>query len=110
MKTIRVFVQSLHIDKVYTILYYIFMTQTISIKDTRDKLADIVDKVAIGGDVFVITKFGKPRAMLVPVVNSKLTDTSVMNETFGAWSKREDIKDSSAWVSNVRAKMSIRNE
>ena len=86
------------------------MTQVISIKDTRDKLADILDQVAVGGDVFVITKFGKPRAMIVPVSKNNLTDVSIINNTFGAWSKRTDIKDSNTWVANLRTKMSTRNE
>ena len=85
------------------------MTQTVSIKDTRNKLADIVDQVAIGGDVFVITKFGKPRAMIVPISDNNLSNLSGIEESFGAWEERNDIKDSNKWVEDLRAKMNTRN-
>ena len=84
------------------------MTQILSIKDTRDKLADVINQVAISGDVFVITKFGKAKAMIVPVSRANITDTSGIEESFGSWSKRLDIKNSSRWVAKLRAKMSLR--
>lgn len=84
------------------------MTQVLSIKDTRDKLADVINRVAIAGDMFVITKFGQPKAMIVPI--SKTTDKSGIEESFGVWSKRGDIKNSNNWVAKLRAKMSIRDE
>ena len=83
------------------------MTQLISIKDTRNKLADIINQVAVGGDVFVITKFGEPKAMIVPISKIK-TQKSVLEETFGAWKERSDIKDSAKWAAALRAKMSVR--
>lgn len=83
------------------------MTQTVSIKDTRNKLADIVNHVAVAGDTFVITKFGKPRAMIVPITKVK-AQKSVLEETFGAWKGRKDIKDSAGWVARLRSKMSTR--
>lgn len=86
------------------------MTQVLSIKDTRDKLADLVNQVAISGDIFIITKFGKAKAMLVPVSQAQLTDTSGIEESFGIWSKRRDIKNSNTWVVQLRAKMSTRDE
>lgn len=84
------------------------MTQVLSIKDTRDKLADVINRVAIAGDRFVITKFGQPKAMIVPI--SKTVDTSGIEESFGVWRQRSDIKNSSSWVAKLRAKMSIRDE
>ena len=84
------------------------MTQIVSIKDTRDKLADIINQVEIGEDIFVITKFGKPRAMIVPFSKSKGLNTSGIEESFGSWAARKDIKDSKKWVEKIRKKMSIR--
>lgn len=86
------------------------MTQTLSIKETRDKLADVVNQVAISGDTFVITKFGQPKAMIVPVSEDKLEDDAGIEASFGAWKQRKDLPDSSKWVANLRAKMSIRDE
>lgn len=85
------------------------MTQTLSIKETRDKLADVVNKVSVSGDTFVITKFGQPKAMIVPISESQLEESGI-EESFGAWGQRKDLKDANAWVANLRAKMSIRDE
>ena len=83
------------------------MTQILSIKDTRDKLADVINQVAIAGDTFVITKFGQPKAMIVPIAKVK-AQRSILEETFGAWKERKDIEDSAKWVASLRAKMSTR--
>lgn len=86
------------------------MTQVLSIKDTRNKLADVVNRVAISGDVFVITKFGKAKAMIVPVTQANIADTSGIEESFGGWANRKDIKNSSRWVAELRAEMTGRDE
>lgn len=83
------------------------MNQLITIKDVRNQLADVINQVAIGGNVFTVTKFGKPKAMIVPIIKAK-TQKSVFEETFGAWKGRKDIKNTAKWVANLRAKMSIR--
>ncbi len=85
------------------------MTQQISVKDTRERLAEVIDQVAMTGNTFVITKFGKPRAMIVPVLRGTIPDAGIQ-ESFGAWKKRKDIKDSAKWIEKLRSKMSIRNE
>lgn len=41
------------------------MTQTLSLKNVRDQLSDLVSRVAYGDQKVVITKFGKPVAALV---------------------------------------------
>ncbi|MBI3984899.1 MAG: type II toxin-antitoxin system prevent-host-death family antitoxin [Candidatus Levybacteria bacterium] len=83
------------------------MAQMVSIKDTRNKLAEIIDQVALVGDVFVVTKFGKPKAMIIPISKNKLS-TSGIEESFGAWVKRNDIKNSKKWAEDLRVKMSSR--
>lgn len=83
------------------------MTQTLSIKETRDKLADVINQVSVAGNTFVITKFGQPKAMIIPIVKVK-AQKSILEETFGAWKKRKDIKDSAKWAATLRAKMSTR--
>lgn len=83
------------------------MTQLISIKDTRNNLADIVSRVEMTGQEVIITKFGKPRAMLVPVSSAKLGSDS-FDEAFGIWKDRRDIKNTAKWVRELRDKMSLR--
>ena len=41
------------------------MSQTLSLKEVRDQLSDLVSRVAYGDQKIVITKFGKPVAALV---------------------------------------------
>lgn len=41
------------------------MIQTVSLKDMRDQLSELVARVAYGNRKVVITKFGKPLAALV---------------------------------------------
>lgn len=87
------------------------MMQTMSIKDTRDNLAEIIDRVAVSGEQFVVTKFGKPRAMLVPVM--AVGDTQSINgydEVFGAWKGRSDLDETGNWVRNIRKLMSVRQK
>lgn len=87
------------------------MTQLISVKDTRNKLADVINQVAIAGDEFIITKFGEPKAMLVPVpISDKKSFKSNFAEAFGIWKDRKDIKNSAKWVRLLRDKMSLRQK
>lgn len=80
------------------------MTQVLSIKDTRNNLADVISRVEMTGDEVIITKFGKPRAMLVPLSNKK-SAMGNFDEVFGIWKGRSDIKDSRKWVRNLREKI-----
>lgn len=85
------------------------MTQVLSIKDTRNNLADIVSRVEMIGEEVIITKFGKPRAMLVPLSGKKSAKGN-LDEVFGMWKGRSDIKDSGKWVRNLREKISLRQK
>lgn len=86
------------------------MIQMVSIKDTRDKIAELVNQVDIAKKQFIITKFGKPKAMLTPVVSfpKQKRKKNGLLAGFGAWKKRKDIKDSAIWVSDLRHRMSNR--
>lgn len=81
------------------------MMQTIPIKETRANLADLINQVAVGGTSFIITKFGKPKAMLVPVLTDKRRQTG-LSASFGIWKDREDMKDPDKWVRKIRAQFS----
>ncbi|MDP1722262.1 MAG: type II toxin-antitoxin system Phd/YefM family antitoxin [Candidatus Gottesmanbacteria bacterium] len=78
------------------------MMQLIPIKETRANLADLINQVAVGGTSFIITKFGKPKAMLVPVITDKRRQTG-LSASFGIWKDREDMKDPDKWVRKIRA-------
>ncbi len=83
--------------------------QQISIQDARNDFSNLVAQTAIAGRHFVITKFGKPSAMLVPVTTNNLNERdSALDATFGLWKNRKDIKDTAKWVAKLRRKMSLR--
>lgn len=85
------------------------MIQTLSVKDVRNNLADVVSRVEMRGEEVIITKFGKPRAMLVPIEGRKLK-LGNLDEVFGAWKGRSDIKDTAKWVRDLRTKISLRQK
>lgn len=85
--------------------------QTFSIRETRAQLSDIINQVSVANRSFVITKFGKPKAMVTPLVPAFKKNTKALKGiamTAGAWKHRTDIKDSAKWVANLRHKMSSR--
>ena len=86
------------------------MTQTISIRDVRNNLAEIINRVAIAGDSFIITKFGKPQAMITstPAKASKDELKAALDATFGIWKDRKDITNPAAYVRKRRHQMSSR--
>ena len=100
-----------NVDIIIEVWYRSIMTQqTISIKETRNQLSRLVEEVAIAKRQFLITKFGKPRALLSPLPASFMQKKSGtgLKASFGAWKHRTDIQDSSKWAANLRHKMSTR--
>lgn len=88
-------------------------TPVISAKELRDNIAEILEKVAIGKQSFIVAKFGKVKAMISPVVSSIVEENRkekeiILKETFGIWKKRKDIKNTAKWVSDKRKKESSR--
>ncbi|MDZ7586577.1 MAG: hypothetical protein U0946_02385, partial [Patescibacteria group bacterium] len=81
---------------------------------TRDNLADIIDRVAIAGEAFLVTKFGKVKARIMPVVvvdeKKKIEEReSMLDKYFGIWKDRKDMTDSVKWVRDLRKKESMRH-
>lgn len=85
------------------------MMDTVSIKDLRNNLAQLIEEVAIAGKQIEITKFGKPKAMIVPISSTKKSrKKSGLEAAFGMWKNRKDIKDSAKWVADLRRRESTR--
>lgn len=65
----------------------------ISIRDTRNNIADLVTRVNLNGEIFVITKFGKPKAIIAPMdstVNiSSEKRKKVLDDAFGMWKDKK---------------------
>lgn len=86
------------------------MIPTVSVKDTRENIAELINQVDIAGKEFIITKFGKPKAMLVPVTgkgNRKRKGDKLPG--FGAWANRKNIDNSIIWIDRIRNNWSKRN-
>lgn len=83
--------------------------QTRSVKETRQQLSQIIEEVAIAKRRYLITKFGKPKAMIVPIPRSPEKESfSGLEASFGVWKNRKDIRDPAKWVSKLRRRWSTR--
>lgn len=86
--------------------------QLISTKELRDNLAEILEKVAIGKQSFLVSKFGREKALITPVTSVSASKFKKVNlaelPAFGMWRNRKDMKDAASWVSKLRIKQSQR--
>lgn len=82
-------------------------TKSISIKETRDNLAEIIERVATAGENYIITKFNKPKAIIIPYTEETIKDERKRREKalaaiHGIWKSNNEILDSVEWVKNIR--------
>jgi prevent-host-death family protein len=83
----------------------------VTVKQMRNNLSDVLEKVAGGGEAFVVTKFGKQKAFIIPVDKKTIDEKrkmKILNETFGMWKDREDMKDPAKWLRDIRKRNSSR--
>lgn len=87
--------------------------QSISTKELRDNLAEILERVAIGQQSFEVYKFGTIKAVINPPQIKTKEKKKKINfrklPAFGMWKDREDMKDSAKWVRDLRKKESMRS-
>jgi prevent-host-death family protein len=88
------------------------IAQTISTKQLREDLAEILEQVAIGKREFIVSKFGKQKARIIPVDNSvqlkshkRFSDLTIS----GLWKDHPLVRDSASWVRDIRKKENSRN-
>lgn len=66
--------------------------ENLSTKDLRADLASVIDRVAMRGETFIITKFGTPRALITPFIATEdKSATSVkkaLDKARGMWQDR----------------------
>lgn len=83
----------------------------ISVKDLRQDLASVLDRVALRGETFAVTKFGVLRATINPAVKKlsgdKMDVEESLKQSFGTW-KRTDT--ALALSQQIRARAERRNE
>jgi antitoxin (DNA-binding transcriptional repressor) of toxin-antitoxin stability system len=67
--------------------------QTISTKELRDNLSEILEKVAVGGQSFVVYKFGRKKAILNPVISATVLEARKEAKPFRIAEFKKYIKD-----------------
>jgi prevent-host-death family protein len=72
----------------------------VTIKELRTQPGRILSLVDSGVDI-TITKRGKPAAMIIPIREPKTSDDEFL-VGFGIWKDRDDIKDSTEFVNEMR--------
>jgi prevent-host-death family protein len=74
----------------------------VSIRELRKQPGRIISMAGAGNNI-TITMRGKPAAKIVPL-DSALEETSADEESlaFGMWKDREDMKEPSTFVANIR--------
>jgi antitoxin (DNA-binding transcriptional repressor) of toxin-antitoxin stability system len=83
--------------------------KTVTTKELRDNLSEIIEKVAGGGHSFIVSKFGKKKVLVSPYKEDKKKKVDLSKlPAFGMWKDREDMKDSVAWERQMRLKQSLR--
>lgn len=66
-----------------------------SIKDVRDNLAEVVARVALMNEEVVVTKFGKAKVKILPVVGGDMLVSEeekfkrLLKQTAGMWKNRK---------------------
>ena len=80
-----------------------------SIKATRDNLSHLVDQANLNQKTFIITKFGRPKAILAPLPQPKEKLPKLNLKLIkGLWADRIDITDSAKWVADLRTSQNSR--
>lgn len=69
------------------------MNQTLTLKDVREQLSDLVSRVAYGDQKVVISKFGKPVAALVALDDYEKIMNPAKRYTKGEWEKGFALMD-----------------
>lgn len=84
--------------------------QSISTKELRDNLAEVLEQVAIARRSFVVEKFGKKKAVISPISTIKSRKTKKVDfsklPAYGIWKDKNDMKNPVEWVNRIREKNS----
>lgn len=75
-------------------------------------MSEILEKVAVGEQTFIVYKFGRKKAIINPPftktkMKKKKIDFSKL-PAYGIWKDRKDMRNSAAWVRKLREKNSRR--
>ena len=80
---------------------------TVTLKEARDNLSELIERAALTKETFLVTKFGKKKAFIISVDilnNSRKARINILKNTFGIWAKRKDMTNSNSWIDKLRKK------
>lgn len=65
--------------------------QEISIKEARTNLSEIVENVENAKKTYIVTKYGKAKAIISPIkyTDNENTKTQILRDTSGIWKNRK---------------------
>lgn len=69
---------------------------SVSIKETRNNLSELIERAALAQETFLVTKFGKPKALIVSAQNfmaDKGNKNDILKATAGLWAGRKNVKN-----------------
>jgi prevent-host-death family protein len=78
--------------------------KTVSIQQTRNNLAQIIDKAALAGESFLVTKYNKPKAKIVPYAadDQNIDQNQKWESVHGLWQGRTDIESGVKYEDKLR--------
>jgi len=89
---------------------------TVTVQQARDNFSELIERVALAKESFLVTKFGKPKAAIVAADELKgatkqaqmQKQEQALEAIFGMWADRKDMKDSAKWVAGLRRREAFR--
>lgn len=81
-------------------IYTLFMAMSVTARDLRVRAAEILHAVR-EGETVTVTYRGRPVAEIRPVHRSRAKAGS-LDEIFGMWKDRTDMKDVRKWIRDLR--------
>lgn len=87
-----------------------------TVQQARDNFSEIIERVALAQESFLVTKFGKPKVVIIAADKfRKLGQVGVnkrrqaIEAIVGMWVNRKDMADSAKWVTDLRRREAMRH-
>ena len=88
---------------------------TVTVQQARDNFAQLIERAALANDSFLVTKFGKPKAVIIAADQVKrrgekllVARKKALAGVLGMWANRKDMADSAKWVTDLRRREAYR--
>jgi len=89
---------------------------TVTVQQARDNFSELIERVALARESFLVTKFGKPKAAIVAADEIRglgqiqaQKKKRAIKAIAGMWADRKDMADSAKWVADLRRREAMRH-